>query len=86
MKIQAIYDNGGKTLDRYTVITDIHEYDQHHQTDADGLYMALRLSEGGDGFSQWTTAVPGRHLGRRVQFEQLSAKTQAHIAWRLFNG
>lgn len=82
MKITAIYDNGGKTLDRFTVVTDQPEYDARNTPN---LFMALGLSMDGDGFSQWTTAVPGRHLGRRIQFEQLSANTQAHIAGRLFN-
>lgn len=81
MKITAIYDNGGKTLDRFTVITDQPEYDSHNTPN---LFMALGLSMDGDGFSQFCTAVPGRHLGRRVQFETLSANTQAHIVRRIF--
>lgn len=84
MKIIAIYDNGGKTLDRYTVVTDIENSGFHHQM--------LGLNEGGDGFSQWTMGVyydknnghGNRHLGKRVQFENLSEATQRHIAERVF--
>jgi hypothetical protein len=83
MKIQAIYDNGGATLDRYTVVTD--------QQDGLNFLMMLGLSEGGDGFSQWSggSYAAGRgeknqHLGKRVSFESLSAATQSHIARRVF--
>ena len=75
MKITAIYDNGGKTLDRYTVVTD--------EPDHSGYVMMLGINEGGDGFSQWSTGQPGRHLGERVQFENLSEATQKHIAERV---
>lgn len=83
MRILSIFDNGGKTLDRYTVVTDQH----------DGNYlMMLGLNEGGDGFSQWSggSYAEGRgeknqHLGKRVQFEALSAATQKHIAERIFS-
>lgn len=81
MKITAIYDNGGETLDRFTIITDQPEYDAAGTPD---LYMALGLSEGGDGFSQWSSATPGDHLGRKIPIEYLSANTQKHIARRLF--
>ena len=84
MKIIAIYDNGGKTLDRYTVVTDIENSGFHHQM--------LGLNEGGDGFSQWTMGVyydkndgrGNRHLGKRVHFEDLSAELQSHIVYRLW--
>lgn len=81
MKIIAIYDNGGRTLDRYTVVTSL--------TGAGIMFDMLGLSEGGDGFSQWTVGqynVTGsnRHLGKKVHFEELSEATQAHIAGRIF--
>lgn len=83
MKILAIFDNGGATLDRYTVVTNM--------TGAGIQYDMLGLSEGGDGFSQWTVGYYyenngrlNRHLGKRVQFTDLSEETQAHIARRIF--
>lgn len=82
-KILAIYDNGGATLDRYTVVTDV--------TGAGMMFDMLGLSEGGAGFNQWTVGEyhphdgrRNRHLGRRVRFEDLSGETQAHIAGRIF--
>ena len=81
MRIIAIYDNGGKTWDRYTVITD--------EKWSAGLVAALGLSERPEdynGFSQWTGAQNGSHLGQRTQFESLTARLQAHIAARVFGG
>lgn len=84
MKILAIYDNGGKTLDRYTVITNLTELNAGGRD----IMECLALSEGGDGFSQWSTCDytnnEGSHLGKRVHFEQLSEATQRHIAERVF--
>lgn len=79
MKITAIHDNGGKTLDRYTVLTD-----ERWGSRTKESFYSLGLNEGGNGFSQWSEAMPGRHLGKRVKFEDLSADTQAHIAGRIF--
>lgn len=81
MKITAIYDNGGKTIDRYTVVTDelfnLKLYT--HQFNALGCD-----DNGGHSFSQWGSAVHGRHLGRRVRFEDLNEATQTHIGRRVF--
>lgn len=86
MKIRAIYDNGGKTLDRYTVVID-----DNAETFDGKWWTMLGLSEGGVGFSQFTEGVydfandrNNRHLGKRVRFEDLSAETQTHIAGRIF--
>lgn len=86
MKILAIYDNGGETLDRYTVVT-------NEQWSLNSLAM-LGLSDNPtdpQGFSQWSggTYAEGRgtrntHLGKRVQFEHLSEELQNHIAHRVF--
>jgi hypothetical protein len=76
MKITAIYDNGGGTLDRYTVMTD-----QLHNA---SMAMALGLASDPADFSQWTGAQRGAHLGVIVPFEKLSAKLQEHIARRVF--
>lgn len=81
MKITAIYDNGGRSLDRFTVVTD--------QPDGPQYVMMLGLAEAGRGVSQWGGGMhnPGgnnRHLDKRIHFEDLSAKTQAHIVARVF--
>jgi hypothetical protein len=71
MKIKAIYDNGGKTLDRYEVV-----YDAYC---GDGLYEGVGMSEHPfhpQGFGQHGEVKPGRHLGKRIKFEDLPADCQ----------
>lgn len=51
MKIIAIYDNGGKTLDRYTVFID--HIDKHPDNPFKDQFPYLGMDEGGSGFSQW---------------------------------
>lgn len=75
MRIKSIYDNEGRTLDRYTVIL------------SDG--SALGLSSNPDrpqGFSQWGDAVAGAHLGKRIPFRELPQSIREHIKRRLQNG
>lgn len=80
MKITAIYDNGGKTIDRYTVVTNEPWGSRTVET-----FYALGLDDvGGSSFSQWGEAKIGRHLGKRIHFEDLNETTQAHIAERVF--
>ena len=73
-----IYDNGGKTLDRYTVCLEVERWEGHTP-----FYAALGCSEGGRAFSQFTEAQEGRHLGKRVKLASLDPDTQAHIRSRL---
>jgi len=67
MKIR-IYDNGGKTFDRYTVVfIDRPERKVNH-------FECLGMSDNPfhpQGFGQHSTAVPGRHLGKRIKFDEL---------------
>lgn len=83
MKLTAVYDNGGKTLDRYTFVTDQAEWanDGNNELQA---YMSLGTDINGVGFSQFSAAMPGRHLGKRVQFTDISADLQQHVAMRLW--
>ena len=77
MNILKIYDNEGKTVDRYTVVVN----EEHN-----GLYECLALSEHPthpQGFSQWSDCMLGSHLGREVKFEELSKELQEHIKSRL---
>ena len=62
------YDNGGRSFDRYTVIfLDAPEYKP-------GTYLCLGMSPHPfhpQGFGQHGSAMPGRHLGRRIPFATL---------------
>ncbi len=67
-----IYDNGGKTFDRYTVV-------YMDCPEGRGLYGARGMSAHPfhpQGFGMCCTAMPGRHLGRRIAFEQLPVDCQ----------
>ncbi len=65
-----IYDNGGKTFDRFTVIF-------MDEKESQGLYGARGMSEDPfHGFGQYCSAMPGRHLGKRIRFEDLPKPCQ----------
>ena len=76
----SVYDNGGKTADRYTIV-----FDTMHEAKPN-TYTALGLSaqpSSPQGVSQFTTAMKGAHLGRRIHFVRLPANVQAHVRARL---
>jgi len=75
-----VYDNGGKTADRYTVIMVGKDWDASARP---GLKMSLGMSEGGRSVSMWGEAEEGKHLGKRVRWEDLSSETRRHIESRV---
>lgn len=81
--IIAIYDNGGKTLDRYTIVLSR----QFMTPSKPYLYVALSLSDYPDspyGFSQFGEVRWGKHLGKALTWQQLPKRVQEHITRRLF--
>lgn len=79
MKIK-IYDNGGKTLDRYTVAI----LDTYRLSNGAKLYECLGVDDvGGQGFSQMSECQLGRHLGKLIKWEDLPIPTRFHIKDRL---
>lgn len=69
MKVKAIYDNGGKTFDRFTV---------YYFKDGD-YYFGRGMSEDPthpQGFGQCCHGQLGRHNGKRIDFEDLPVKCQ----------
>ena len=72
-RLTVVYDNGGRTFDRYTVVML-----------RDGL--ALGLSHNPDspqGFSQFCDCEAGPHLGTRITWAQLPDNVRAHAVQRL---
>jgi len=68
------YDNGGKTLDRYTVLRTDWSYSNDGQ-----LVECIGMSDNPthpQGFGQHGAAMPGRHLGLRVPFDSLPVACQ----------
>ena len=81
MKNISIYDNGGKTLDRITVI-----FDKEKRQTKDGiLYNCIVSSETGSGFFLHSEAMKGRHLGKKITFNQLSLPLQNKLLIELNN-
>lgn len=75
-----IYDNGGKTWDRYTVIP------EPLQTEMKDVVLCLGLSDDPTtavGYSQWGACKIGKHLGRKIKLENLPEHVQKHIKERL---
>jgi hypothetical protein len=74
------YDNGGRTLDRFTVVFDRYSISEHTQCSRfmDSLSMNARPFHP-QGFCQHGQAVLGRHLGQRVPFDRLPADCQKAI-------
>lgn len=70
-----IYDNGGKTLDRYTAVFT-------NRSNRNGLYDALGFSENPFdplGFGQYTTAMDGLHLGKLTKYENLPENARQYV-------
>lgn len=71
MKVIGIYDNGGKTLDRYTVYFDTKE--------SEHLYSCIGMSERPfhpQGFCQHSSGQLGKHNGKCIKFEELPEDCQ----------
>jgi hypothetical protein len=70
-----IYDNGGKTADRYTAI-------DMARTESRGCYAAIGFNDcpfHPQGFGQHTSAMPGAHLGRRIDLDALPADARRFV-------
>jgi len=73
----AIYDNGGKSFDRYTVVY------LWAGKDRIGRHSCVEMSEcpfHPHGFGQHGDCQNGRHLGKRIQFEDLPSQCQ-RLVW-----
>ena len=81
MKIIAIYDNP-RVADRFTVVLN-----ERRRSAGKWLYTYLGVNEcptdPSYGFSQCGECVLGRHLGKKIKFEDLPEKTQKHVQERL---
>ena len=72
MKNISIYDNGGKSYDRITVI-----FNDRKRVTKDGvLYECIAASENGSGFYLHSEAMKGKHLGKKMDFSKLSLHLQ----------
>ena len=75
MKNISIYDNGGKSYDRITVI-----FDDRKRVTKDGiLYECIAASETGSGFYLHSETMKGKHLGKKTDFSKLSLPLQNEL-------
>lgn len=76
LKKVRIYDNGGKTADRYTAV-----FMDEPERPA-GIFGALGMSEKPfhpQGVGMHCSAAPGKHLGKRITYEQLPEDCQKAV-------
>lgn len=76
-----IYDNGGKTADRYTAV-----YMDEPERQK-GLYACVGMDDrpfSPQGFGQHGVAMPGAHLGKRIDFADLPKDCQRLVRQDLF--
>ena len=78
MRVIAIYDNQGETLDRYTFVFNEKQDDMH---------VMLGTDETGQAFSNFTlghydTAKNNKHLGREVAWYTLQPELLKHVIGR----
>ena len=72
MKNISIYDNGGKTLDRITVI-----FNDRKRVTKDGvLYECISASETGNEFYLHSEVMKCIYLGKKICFSKLSLPLQ----------
>ena len=64
-QIREIRDNGGETYDRYTIVLTTRFCDWRDS------FECIGQSEGADGFDEMSEAVPGRHLGKLIFWDDL---------------
>jgi len=76
MRVIAVYDNGGKTLDRYTIVTNNRVSQKHN---GKYTYDAIAASENGLGVFLWCQCIRGKHLGKKIQFNELSTELQNKV-------
>ena len=81
--IKAIYDNGSKTFDRYTVV-----YDSHNESSDKRFWDCRGMSENPthpQGYGIYGTCMLGNHLGEKITFEDLPEEVKQIVVRDLEN-
>jgi len=76
-----VFDNGGKSFDRYTVALPGREHGA-----SPGYDMCLSLSsnpESPTGVSQFSDCKIGKHLGKKIPYAKLPKNIRNHVQKRL---
>ena len=70
------YDNGGETVDRYTVV--YLDYPEKEPATFSAVGMSGQPFHP-QGFGQHCAAMPGKHLGKRIKFSDLPKDCQTLV-------
>ncbi len=77
-EVKSVWDNGGRTADRYTVVL--------RDRDDEGYYTAFALSDdpgSPQGVSMVVSVTEGSHIGQRISWNTLPTRIQDHVRDRL---
>lgn len=75
--VLRLFDNGGKTADRYTIMPP--RYAKSYRGRMPGQFESIAASEypfHPQGFGMWVTAAAGSYLGKRVHWDSLPRDVQ----------
>lgn len=81
MRVKAIYDNGGCTIDRYTVFFEYSKVSLAHEE-----FPYVGMDEQPihpQGFCQHGEARMGKHMGKRIRIEDLPEPCQIVVAMEI---
>ena len=79
MRKLAIYDNGGETLDRYTIVN-LSTKERDIFGSRFYTYEAIAASKLGLGVYLHIHCQRGKHLGKKIEFRELSEGLQLLLA------
>jgi hypothetical protein len=77
-----IWDDGGKSYDRYTITAPRSARASDTFREWDGSWRCLAASENPQhpqGFGQHSSCTPGPHLGKRITWQELPAAVQKFV-------
>ena len=74
--VLRIYDNGGRSFDRYTIIPPRWARDYRERGFCWECIGASSNPFAPQGFGMHVSAMPGPHLGRRIHWDKLPADVQ----------
>ena len=76
-EVLSVYDNGGQTMDRYTVVLR-----EKGERPGEKAMIALSEVQGPQGVSMYTSAPVGSHLGRKIAWSSLPPQVRASaLGW-----
>ena len=78
-----VYDDGGKTTDRYTVVLDSPDWDTSVNKGEKAMIGLSGDPESPQGFSQFTSGQEGKHLGKLIEYDSLPEHLRKHIENRI---